>query len=187
MGYGWGYATKKLLGVCASAVADHRKRWLRMWIRLRKYNPSLNEMFSFQIKCQYFIEYYQVSGIFFRLSIFYKIAKKLKNLNGRTMKKKVNEIRSARAVLGDVWKLDERGGAIQYLNQTPKCGCGFLLRLRVRCCRKVWVRGVGAILMVWVWVRLRCNFDFGCGCGFCVRVRVRVHSSCGYGCRSRAT
>ena len=65
MGYGRGYATKKLLGVGASAVADHRKRWLRMWMRLRKYNPSLNKMFSFQIKCQYFIEYYQVSGIFF--------------------------------------------------------------------------------------------------------------------------
>ena len=68
------------------------------------------------------------------------------------MEKKVNEIRSARAVLGDVWKLYERGGAIQYLNDTPKCGCCFLLRVLVR----VLSKGVGA--------RCGCDFD-GVGLG----------------------
>ena len=61
------------------------------------------------------------------------------------MKKKVLEIRSAGAVLGDVWILDAHVGAVQYLDHTPKRGCGFLVRVRVR----VWSKGVGARLRVW--------------------------------------
>ena len=68
------------------------------------------------------------------------------------MKKKVLEIRSAGAVLGDVWILDAHVGAVQYLDHTPKRGCGFLVRVRVR----VWSKGVGA--------RCGCGFD-GAGSG----------------------
>ena len=50
------------------------------------------------------------------------------------------EIRSAGAVLGDVWKLDAHVGAVQYLDHTPKRGCGFLVRVRAR----VRSKGVGA-------------------------------------------
>ena len=62
----------------------------------------------------------------------------------------MNEIRSARAVLGDVWKLDERGGAIQKPNP----------EVRVRFSAAV----AGAVLSKGVGARCGCDFE-GVGLG----------------------